>query len=242
MKQQSLHEIPDLYSGEWNIICDFDGTITPFDVTDAILGEFAAPAWEDIEEDWLRGDITARECMARQIALIRAPVRVLDAFLDSVPVTAGFPEFVRFCRSRNLRAFVVSDGMDYAIKRILARHGLTGIPVIANRLRHNGNDTYSLDFPYGADGCPSGVCKCAVARAEAGKCLLVGDGRSDCCLAGAVSFVLAKQGKDLQRHCEANGYPHREYGDFFDVMGLLEAGPEQDGAFPSRNFSVARSA
>ena len=50
-------------AGNWHVVCDFDGTITPFDVTDAILQRFALPAWEAAEEAWTGGRISARECM-----------------------------------------------------------------------------------------------------------------------------------------------------------------------------------
>lgn len=241
MKQQTQYAIIDSNASEWNVICDFDGTITPFDVTDALLAEFALPAWEDVEEEWLRGAISARECMKRQIALIRAPLPELDAFLDSVPVTEGFPEFMEFCAERGSKALIVSDGMDYAIKRVLASHGLRNIPVIANRLCHRGKDRYVLEFPYGAAGCPSGVCKCSVARSLEGESLLIGDGHSDCCLSGAVAFTLAKQGKELQRHCQDNGHPYAGYENFHDVRALFENAVYHDRDRQDRLYPTARA-
>ena len=88
------------------------------DVTDAILERFARPAWKTIEDEWVRGAISARQCMERQIPLIEAPLERLDAFLDTVPVTGGFVEFVRYSRSKGIPLGIVSDGMDYPIKRI----------------------------------------------------------------------------------------------------------------------------
>jgi 2-hydroxy-3-keto-5-methylthiopentenyl-1-phosphate phosphatase len=120
---------------------------------------------------------------------------------------------------------VVSDGMDYAIKRILAGSGLAGIPVIANRLRFYGDSRYRLDFPYAADGCRFGVCKCEVAKAGGDKILLIGDGYSDICLANAASFVLAKRDKSLHLHCGENGIPHAVYNDFFDILRFFTAAP-----------------
>ena len=208
--------------GEWRVLCDFDGTITPFDVTDAIQGQFALPSWEEVEREWLDGKITARECMERQVRLLDAPMAALDAWLDEVPVTEGFREFTRFCKTRGLGLTIVSDGLDYAIKRVLSRHGVSDVPVIANRLRPRGGSGYRLEFPYGAEGCASGVCKCGVAKALGGKALLIGDGRSDCCVSGLASLVMAKEGKELQRHCIAHSYPYLTFGDFFDVTAMLE--------------------
>lgn len=210
-------------AGPWNVLCDFDGTITPFDVTDAILKAFAHPSWEDVEQEWLDGRITARECMERQVGLIKTPAVILDAWLDEAPMTPGFAEFVRLCKSRGIGLVVVSDGLDHAIRRILTRHELPNVPVIANRLRYKGNSAWRLEFPYGAEGCPSGVCKCGVARALGGSTLLIGDGRSDCCAAGAVSMTFARRGKELLRHCADNNLPHLEFDDFHDAAVLLES-------------------
>lgn len=221
MKTLQTASLPHSALSDWSIICDFDGTITPFDVTDALLSKFAHPSWEEVEHEWLAGKITARVCMERQVELIDTAVSALDAWLDSVPITDGFREFVNLCKTRGLSLTVVSDGLDYAIRRVLSRNGVDDIPVIANRLRCRGG-SYRLEFPYGVEGCASGVCKCGVARALDGKILLIGDGRSDCCVAGMSSLVLARRGKELQRRCETEKYPCRVFDDFFDVAVLLE--------------------
>lgn len=72
------------------VICDFDGTVTPVDTTDALLARFALPEWEEVEEAWLEGRITSRECMERQIAMIRAERWELDAFIGAFKITSGF--------------------------------------------------------------------------------------------------------------------------------------------------------
>jgi 2,3-diketo-5-methylthio-1-phosphopentane phosphatase len=214
---------PDLSAGGWAIACDFDGTVTPFDVTDAVLDAFADKGWEVVEQEWDQGKITARQCMERQIGLLEVQPRELDAFLDRVPLTEGFPEFVAFCHSKKLNLRIVSDGMDYAIKRVLARHGLGHLPVLANRLIFLGGSRYSLAFPHGSADCPSGMCKCRVMRATGRRILLIGDGSSDCCLAGEASFILARRGLKLERHCAENQYPCRVYDDFFDIRRAMAA-------------------
>lgn len=217
MHFRSQSPLPELVASGWSIICDFDGTITPFDVTDAMLGEFAAPEWEEIEQEWLNGKITARQCMESQIAVINAPIDKLDAFLDSVPLTTGFAEFSEFCRAHKLTLLVVSDGLDYSIKRILGRHGLGWIPVVSNRLLLLPGGRYRLKFPYGEAGCPSGVCKCSVAEAGKNSVMLIGDGLSDCCLGKRAQFIMARRGKELQKQSIVNNYQHLAYDDFFDI-------------------------
>ena len=43
-EKQDVFQLPDFAAGPYSVICDFDGTVTPFDVTDAILERFARPA------------------------------------------------------------------------------------------------------------------------------------------------------------------------------------------------------
>lgn len=205
---------------DWTVICDFDGTITPFDVSDAIFERFADKAWEEIEQDWKLGKISARECMRRQVEMVQASAQELNAFLDTVPIRAGFKDFVAFCAENALSIMVVSDGMDYAIRRILFRHGLENLPVIANRLVFNDRD-YRLDFPFGVAGCPGGVCKCSIANAISGPVMLIGDGHSDCCVAKNADFIFAMHGKELEWTCRAERYSYLPFTDFFEIRAAL---------------------
>src|SRR5713101_4853019 len=147
------------------VFCDFDGTISIQDATDLILSRFASPDWERIEEEWKQGAIGSAECMQRQVALIRATKRQLDAALDEIDIDPSFPAFASFCRSRGIPLTIVSDGVDYFIHRILARHGLAQLPVTANRLTLcglNGHTRYYLASPFsGATcACADGMCTC----------------------------------------------------------------------------------
>jgi len=205
--------------------CDFDGTISKEDVTDLVLERFARPQWREIESDWVEGKITSTECMKRQIALIRTTPHDLDAFLDEIEIDSGFVSFKRFCDANNLRLTVVSDGVDYFIRRILLNHGMSGIDVRANTLvreYRSGETRFSLLFPFARSHCQtgSGVCKCAV-LAGVEDHVFVGDGRSDFCAAHEATVVFAKEA--LARHCEQNHIPFIRYNGFADVLPVVEA-------------------
>ena len=79
---------------QWHIVCDFDGTITPTDVIDNILQRFADPSWEAIEDQWLQGEIGSRECLSRQLSLVKASPAELLAYFDTVEIDPDFPDFV----------------------------------------------------------------------------------------------------------------------------------------------------
>jgi len=209
---------------QWQAIVDFDGTISRQDTTDQILQRFAEPSWQAIEEDWVAGKIGSRECMRRQVELLRVSPTELDAFIAGIEIDWGFSAFVRVCARHDIPVTVVSDGLDRTIRAVLARAGLGSLNVIANHLESVGGDRWRLSSPHAAvsGDCTSGTCKCAVADSlHRPLTLLVGDGKSDHCVAGQADVVFAKKG--LIAHCRDNGLPHHPFTDFSQATGLLEA-------------------
>jgi 2,3-diketo-5-methylthio-1-phosphopentane phosphatase len=209
------------------ILCDFDGTIATQDVTDSLLFRFADPSWEAIEAEWKAGHIGSRECMSRQVALIRATPSEIDRHLDEIELDPHFAGFVRLARTSGMPLTVVSDGLDYAIRTLLLREGLGDVPIVANHLERIGADRYRLLFPYAEPACSaaSGTCKCAVANAADAQTLLIGDGASDFCAGGTVDLVFAKAA--LLDHCRAHGLPHVPCGNFAEAQTLLAALAEE---------------
>ncbi|AGT10403.1 MtnX-like HAD-IB family phosphatase [Paracoccus aminophilus] len=205
------------------VYCDFDGTISVVDGTDHVLSRLADPAWEEVETLWLEGAIDSGECMRRQVALIRASRAELDAVLDGIAIDPGFADFAAFCHAKGLPLTIVSDGVDYFIRRILARHGLDKFPVIANRLsihEQGGTTRFELVSPHARKDCTaaSGVCKCAVI-APRGLRIFVGDGRSDFCVSDKPELVYAK-GK-LADFCADAGTAFIRYDRFAEITAHL---------------------
>jgi 2-hydroxy-3-keto-5-methylthiopentenyl-1-phosphate phosphatase len=206
------------------ILCDFDGTIALDDVTDRLLETYADPAWRDIEALWKSGAIGSSACMARQVALLDCSLADLDRLLDDIAIDPTFPAFVRFCEAARLPISIVSDGLDYAIARILRRHGLAHLPVLANALQARPARRYGLEFPHGGRDCAAGAghCKCATSRRDpafTGPTIVIGDGRSDFCVAASADFVFAKDA--LIGHCRDHGIPHRAFASFADIVPVL---------------------
>ena len=203
------------------LYCDFDGTITREDATDYVLSRLADPEWELIEQEWKAGKIGSAECMRRQIALIRADRAELDAALDDIAIDPYFISFADFCRTNAIHITIVSDGVDYFIRRILSRIGLQHLPIIANQLVF-APDGLVLESPYAATDCraASGVCKCRVVALGSEPRIYVGDGRSDFCVSEMPEIVFAK--KALAIHCAQNAIPYIGYEDFSHVIQGLE--------------------
>jgi 2-hydroxy-3-keto-5-methylthiopentenyl-1-phosphate phosphatase len=199
---------------------DFDGTIALEDTTDLLLDRRAEPAWLDVEREWLAGRIGSRECLAQQAALIRATPEELDAALSDVAIDPDFARFVALAGTLGATMQIVSDGFDRCIQPVLRRAGIY-LPVTSNRLRPAGGNRWAAEFPSFAPDCQSmsGVCKCEAARTER-MLVLIGDGRSDFCLASRADVVLAK-GK-LAAHCAENNYPFTPINAFADALVWLQ--------------------
>jgi 2-hydroxy-3-keto-5-methylthiopentenyl-1-phosphate phosphatase len=203
------------------LLVDFDGTIASDDTTDALLERFAAPAWRDIEEQWKAGIIGSRECMVRQVDLVRASQAEMDDFVAGIEIDPGFPDFVQLCDRLGHSMAVVSDGLDRTIEAVLRRHNLK-LPYYANHLEWRGNDRWRLAFPHARSDCRplSGNCKCYFASGDARELsIVVGDGRSDFCVAGRADLVLAKG--SLVGHCISANLPHFVFADFSEATELL---------------------
>lgn len=219
----------------FRILCDFDGTIALDDVTDRLLEHLAVPQWREVEARWLAGEIGSRECMALQVDMLRATRADIDRVVDAVPVDPHFPAFVARAEVLGAELLVVSDGLDYAIRRMLRRCGLEHLPIFANRLEFLEPGRCRLSFPHAEDACAkaAGTCKCRVASAGATRRprILIGDGASDFCAAGSVDLVFAKE--RLLEHCRARGLPHRPMADFSDAILLLSDLARQPVAAPA---------
>ncbi len=221
-----MQKLPILSAAaRWHVLCDFDHTITAQDVTDGLLARFADPAWERLEAAWRDGRINARTCTWAQVALMDATPAQIDTYVDGVEVDRSFAAFVAFCDSAAVGLEVVSDGLDYGVRRILNRHGLGHLPVTANRLEFQSAGRCAVRFGHPGADCRAGqgVCKCAVAGqlSPDTRRLLIGDGHSDCCLAGQVDLVFARD--RLLAHCQENAIPHLAINDFTQALAALRA-------------------
>ena len=101
---------------------------------------------------------------------------------------------------------VLSDGLDRVVGSVLRAAGLD-LPFFANRLEWQGADRWKLAFPFARRGCTApGKLQMQPPRQRrnAGSDIMVGDGRSDFCIAENSHLVLAK-GR-LAGHCRSKNF------------------------------------
>lgn len=211
------------------LFCDFDETITQINVTDTVLERFADPLWLEIQEDWLAGRLGAREVLEKQMPLITVDPGELDSLIDAIDIDPFFAEFASLCNERGDSLYILSDGFDYWIDKILrralsAREGLAekiGVFACGLELRQN---RAAISFPYFPEGCIHGCATCKPAlfdrlRAGADKAVVVGDGVSDLLLARKADLVLAKNG--LGEFCRREGIAFSPFNSFHDVTEVV---------------------
>ncbi|MFO1149054.1 MAG: HAD-IB family phosphatase [Alsobacter sp.] len=209
------------------ILCDFDGTICPVDTTDALLEALADPAWLEVERDWANGRIDARTCMTRQTRLLRGTWEDVHRALAGFAIDPDFHRFATSCAREGHDLVVVSDGFAQVIARLLGEAG-AALEVRANRLVRWSDGAWSLEAPFGTPACAGGQahCKCLSLPPRRWTTIVVGDGRSDLCVARRADLVLARDGAQgpsrLLQACREEGLPHRAFRSFADVIAAVD--------------------
>lgn len=227
----------------WVLLLDFDGTVTPTDVGHLILSHCTGDRWVPLNEEWDRGELTTAERAEGQWAMIETDESAVQALLDQVQLDPQFPLLVEYCRRRPIPVWIVSDGFDFYIERILGNYGLAGVPVFSNRARW-AEGRWRLEFPR-ADKHdePAGSWKAHIVRgfqAEGARVIYAGDGLSDRAAAEAADRRFAK-GK-LADHCRERGIPFLPFENLVDVhAGLRRLVEMEDGRDPEGATEGERS-
>jgi 2,3-diketo-5-methylthio-1-phosphopentane phosphatase len=177
-----------------------------------------------VEQEWVRGQIGSRECLERQMALVETSAEQFHALLDSIPIDPHFASFYRFTRTHRIPFYVLSDGFDYVIRRILKRSGVNGplrngTHLFSSALRLEGRRLIPF-FPLSSRPCEHGcgTCKAAVIRRlGAGRrpIIFIGDGLSDRFAVELADVVFAKS--RLLTYCREAGISCQPYQTFAEV-------------------------
>lgn len=217
----------------WQVLVDFDGTIAPDDPTDRLLERFADPLWRVVETAWQSGQISSRQCMERQVELLRVTPEELDKAIGNVRIDPGFPAFLAYCRRLGADVKIVSDGFDRVVGAVL-RSARLEVPYFANRLEWQGDDRWRLAFPHAQGDCRvnGANCKCSHGERLPTLRVVVGDGRSDFCVSTRADFVIAKG--MLADYCRDRRQPHATFTDFDDVTAQLATWLATCGRAPAK--------
>ena len=208
-----------------SVLLDFDGTISLDDTGDTLL----ARLFDDhaltrrMDELYLSGEKGSRELIAWDMEVLPREAEVLWAEVDSLPMDETLAELLAAVRAAGAAAEVVSDGVGFHIEHMLARIGVTDLPVATNRTVV-GEGGAGVSFPYGHPAClVCGTCKRERIRLhrDAGRAVVfVGDGPSDRYAAHHADVIFAKD--SLASWCEVENIPYEPWEQLADVAEWLE--------------------
>ena len=209
------------------IFSDFDGTITLYD-TWIEMGEFFIKKkneWAEIIKSFEELKIGARECFIRECALVENfDINEFNRIIDNQRLDPLFIDFYDYCNKNDLSLTILSEGMDYYIKRILDNNKLS-IPFYSNKIVFSPDmKSIGLEFPYSDADCR----KCGTSKrnilmnstSDDEISVFIGDGFSDTCAVNYADIVFAK--KSLASYCWKNNITYHEYQTFGDIKKKLE--------------------
>ncbi len=210
----------------FKIFVDFDGTITKFDVGEAIFRMFGNKEKVDkIIEDLLSDKISAKQCW---LSLCETTDKInkdeFDKFINKMEIDESFHSLVNFCKQNRMELFVLSDGFDYYISKIFKREKIEGIKIYSNKLILTDEGKLVPSFPFSDSQCTTSAnCKRNHIINHSGDddyTVFIGDGNSDKYTIQFCDFVFAKD--DLLKFCEVERITYFAFRNFNDVIRKIE--------------------
>lgn len=205
------------------VFSDFDGTISTRDVGNRLFHHFSDGKSIEPVRRWKSGEIDSRQCFLDEAALMRDITQAeLDRFIEGFELDPHFKKFVSWCRMKNLPFYILSDGHDFYIKKLLRDNDLTGLQVYANQaVLQDGRMKFS--WPWLEHSCG----RCANCkghhirrlRKPGQKTVYIGDGLSDLCALKEADIIFAKD--FLASHCQEFNIDYFPFDSFADVINIL---------------------
>ena len=206
----------------FKIFMDFDRTISTIDVGDELFREFGnKKVTNKIISDLLEDKISSRDCWTQLCENAGSVDKSKwDEFIDNVKIEPSFHLFVRYCEEHSFDLFILSDGFDYYIEKILDRQKINHLKFFSNNLSITPDGFLIPSFPYfDADCRSSSNCKRRHIIENSGEndyTVFIGDGNSDKDPIEYVDFIFAKD--DLLKFCEKQRITYYPFKDFNDVI------------------------
>ena len=205
------------------IQCDFDGTIITNNLSTLLRENFAPRNWQDIESDYLKGNISVERSNKFQFALIKEPKDKLQEFVcQHITLRAGFIDFINYCNEKRLPFVIVSSGLDFYIEPVLKKIGLHNLELYCAQtaFTRNGIEVSYYD-PEGNpidEGFKSNYFRWLQKRGE--EVIYIGDDLSDLDAAVKANHVFATG--NLQYLLERESVTYHSYSDFNYVLQMVK--------------------
>lgn len=210
----------------FKVFIDFDGTITKTDVGEELFLRFGDPETaKEIIALWMDDKISSIETWEKLCGTVKnLQLDALNKMIDEIEIDDYFKEFLSYCSNNKIEVLILSDGLDYYIKRILKKENLEHLDFVSNELTFGSNMEMIPSFPFTDEECDQCAnCKRNHVISNSGDdefSVYIGDGYSDKCPAQYCDFIFAK--KSLLKYCEQNRISYFPYSSFADVLKRLK--------------------
>jgi len=203
------------------VLSDFDGTITSKDGLYSFIENYASNGWEKVEQDWVEGKISSKECLIEEFKLVpNLSEELISEFVKTLSIDETFIDFYNKTVEKGFDFYIVSDGIDYFINKILKKYGIENLNIISNHGEFRG-EFFEITFPNDSSRCinNAGTCKCQILsdlRKDYDKIIYIGDGVSDYCAADKADVLFAKS--RLLDYCREKGIKCQPFNNFNDII------------------------
>ena len=203
---------------------DFDGTVTEEDVSFLLLDTYVGSRWREYLKDYTAGKIPVGAFSKKVFGLITADEKTLTDFVLNSPkakTRRGLWELTDYCKRKNVKVVIVSNGLEFYIKAILIKKGITGVEVHAAesvfspqgmRVRYIGPDGKEIDDGF-KEAYTDELCR------QGYQVIYIGDGSSDIYSARKVKNVCATG--HLLELCQSEDLNWHPFEDFLDVVKVI---------------------
>jgi len=210
---------------KFKIFIDFDGTITKQDVGENMFLKFGdkLKAYQIIDR-WINKEITSTESWQQLCdSIIDFDENAFDQFINQIEIDEYFIDFYQFCQNNQMDVFVLSDGLDYYIKKFFNKYSLSNINFFSNIFTLNSSNKIIPQFNYRDEDCKF----CANCKrnhiidnsSDDDFTIYIGDGYSDTCPAQFVDYLFAKN--SLLKFCEKNRISYFPFKNFSDIKNIV---------------------
>lgn len=220
-----MHNIRLSSLSECLVFFDFDNTITPYDILDDIIKNFAVDqGWEKFEKAWKKGEIGSGPCLKGQMCSVKVNKKDLFDYLSRIKIDPYFHKILDMLKREGLKPVILSDSFEVVIKHILECNGIKGVKIYANKLKFS-KDSLIPSFPYKNPKCS----RCAHCKKKnllkkemRDKIIMyIGDGLSDICPAECSDMVFAKTRGSLLEHFRKNKRLCIAFNDLYDIYNYF---------------------
>ncbi len=222
------------------IFVDFDGTITKQDVGNSFFRKFGNET-ESLKfvAKWKSGEMSGRDLTLKEAEYVRVDKGDALKFVEYFEIDPNFKEFVLYCKNNSIDLTVLSDGLDFYIRRIFEINGISNVTFYSN-LAHFESNRVHVEFPYQSDCTKCGNCKGYQILTKTGSddvVVYVGNGFSDRCAVQYADIIFAKD--ELLKYCEENNitfFPFDNFGSIIEKLNKISG----TGKFRSRHRADLR--